>query len=80
MTDFFFSLPPLEPRTRLEKIFDLANHFNVEVETHPATPEEYRFLVNGELSRRAGKVGVARGYHLRFGGHATDDGVMQQER
>ncbi len=67
MTDFFFALPPLEPRSRLEKIFDLATRCNVEVECHPATPEEYRFLLDGEFRRCASNVGVARGYVLRSG-------------
>ena len=49
LTDFFFSLPPLEPRARLERIFFLARQFVVELETHPINPAEYRFLT-GESS------------------------------
>ncbi len=71
MTDFFFSLPPLEPRSRLETIFALADRFNVEVETHPVVPEEYAFLAGGELVRCAGKVGIASGYRLRSIGRAA---------
>jgi hypothetical protein len=66
MTDFFFSLPPLEPRSRLEKFLDLAGRFDVELETHPAVPDEYAFLMGEELFPSAGKVGVATGYLLRF--------------
>ncbi|HZQ21094.1 MAG TPA: ChbG/HpnK family deacetylase [Terriglobales bacterium] len=48
-TDFLFSLPPLAPFARLERIFTLATNFIVEVETHPAMTEEYRFLTGGNL-------------------------------
>jgi chitin disaccharide deacetylase len=44
--DFFFSLPPLNPSSRLERIFSLADRFTVEVETHPVQSEEYRFLMD----------------------------------
>lgn len=54
LTDFFFSLPPLNPPSRLERIFSLASQFTVEVETHPVNPEEYRFLTGGEILRLAG--------------------------
>jgi chitin disaccharide deacetylase len=49
LTDFFFSLKPLEPSARLERIFSLASQFIIEVETHPVNPEEYRFLAQGEI-------------------------------
>lgn len=45
LTDFFFSLEPLEP-TRLERIGSLAGDFEVELETHCTNPEEYRFLMD----------------------------------
>ena len=67
LTDFFFYWKPVEPRSRLEKILNLATRFNVELETHPAAPEEYAFLLGGEFLRCAGQVGVARGYVLRSG-------------
>jgi hypothetical protein len=53
LTDFFFSLPPLGPSERLRKIFALATEYAVEVETHPINPEEYQFLVGGEMLRWA---------------------------
>ncbi len=65
--DFFFSLPPLNPRSRLEDICALADRYNVEVETHPSNPEEFRFLMSGELSRCAGEVKVAQGYRMCIG-------------
>ena len=56
--DYLFSLAPLEPASRLERIFSLARRHVVEVETHPVQPDEYRFLSTGELSRRAGKLRI----------------------
>lgn len=64
MTDFFFSLPPINPRDRIERIFSLARRFGVEVETHPVNVDEYKFLMDGELMNCAGKVTIARGYRL----------------
>lgn len=49
LTDFFFSLPPLQPRARLERIFSLAADHVVEVECHPINPDEYAFLSSGEI-------------------------------
>jgi chitin disaccharide deacetylase len=59
LTDFFFSLPPLEPAGRLQQIFALARKFVVEVETHPENIEEYRFLVGGEIFSRTGDLKIA---------------------
>ncbi len=58
LVDFVFSLVPLEPAGRLQRIFSLARQFVVEVETHPVHPEEYRFL-GGEIFCRAGDVRIA---------------------
>ena len=60
---FFFSLLPCDPQ-RLERIFQLARQFDVEIGTHPVRPEEYRFLMGPELKRYAAGTGVARGYSL----------------
>jgi len=49
--DFLFSLPPLEPPARLQRIFSLANKFVVELETHPVDQTQYRFLARGEIFR-----------------------------
>ena len=51
VTDFFFSLPPFTPPVRIQRIFNLAQSFVVEVETHPINPEEYRFLTEGDILR-----------------------------
>ena len=58
LTDFFFSLPPLEPASRLSRIFSLAREHVVEVETHPVNAEEYRFLVEGELFHRTRDLAI----------------------
>lgn len=70
LTDFFFSLPPLQPEARLQRISSLARTFTVEVETHPAVKEEHDFLMGDGLLRwtrstrmaipeRAGKSPIA---------------------
>jgi hypothetical protein len=51
LTDFLFSLVPLEPPARLQRIFSLAKRYAIEVETHPVDPNEYRFLAGGEIFR-----------------------------
>jgi predicted glycoside hydrolase/deacetylase ChbG (UPF0249 family) len=58
LADFFFSLTPLEPASRLRRIVSLAQQFSVEVATHPAKPEEHRFLHGGEIFRRIGDVPI----------------------
>ncbi len=52
LTDFFLSLKPLQPESRLDRIFSLARRSIVEIETHPINAEEYRFLVSGGIFRR----------------------------
>lgn len=59
LVDFFFQLEPLEPTDRLRKIFSLARQFVVEVETHPAKPDEYCFLTNGEIADLLGNIPIA---------------------
>jgi predicted glycoside hydrolase/deacetylase ChbG (UPF0249 family) len=59
LTDFFFSLPPFEPAGRLQRIFGLARGSVVELETHPAHPDEYRYLQCGEMFRQARDVRIA---------------------
>ena len=51
VVDFFFSLAPVEPVSRLHRIFSLARQAVVELEAHPVQPDEYRFL-NERLVRR----------------------------
>lgn len=61
LTDFFFSIIPLDPH-RLQRIISLARHCAVEVETHPINPDEYHFLTGGELNRLLADVRVAPAY------------------
>jgi predicted glycoside hydrolase/deacetylase ChbG (UPF0249 family) len=57
--DFLFTLPPLDPPARLQKIFSLAGRSFVEVETHPVNPDEFRFLTAGEIFRWTGNCQIA---------------------
>ncbi len=59
IADYLFQLLPLEPSLRLERIFALGRHSIVEVETHPVNAGEYRFLMDGEISRLAKGIAVA---------------------
>jgi hypothetical protein len=58
LVDLLFSLVPLESPGRLQRIFALARQQVIEVETHPAQPEEYRFLAGGEIFRCTGDVRI----------------------
>jgi len=64
LTDFFFSLAPLAPSARLDRIFSLARHSIVEVETHPLNPEEYTFLAGGGIFNQIGGPGIASGFRV----------------
>jgi hypothetical protein len=59
LVDFFFSLPPLEPQRRLERILAVARQSVVEVETHPVNQDEFRFLMGDGIVRWTGSVPVA---------------------
>jgi hypothetical protein len=59
LMDFFFSLPPLEPPSRLQKIYLLARHSVVELEAHPLNLAEYQYLAGGEIFRQIGDVQIA---------------------
>ena len=68
LTDFFFSLTPLAPTERLDRIFSLSHHSVVEVETHPVNPEEYRFLAGG-IFRQISRCGIASSYAASMNGN-----------
>jgi chitin disaccharide deacetylase len=68
--DYLFNLVPLQPSDRLRRIFSLAQHSIVEVETHPVNADEYRFLMDGEASRLVDDVQVAR-HFAPCSSHAT---------
>ena len=64
LTDYFFSLVPLEPFARLEKIFSFARDSVVEVETHPVNLEEYRFLMGEELLRLSANTRISTSFTI----------------
>lgn len=61
LTDYFFSIVPLCPEGRLERILSLSHEHVVEVEVHPVNKDEYEFLTKGGIRRLAGdlKIGPA---------------------
>jgi len=59
LTDFFFSLPPIDLPDRLKRIFGIARQHVVELETHPVNPGEYQFLHGGEFRSLSDGVNVA---------------------
>ena len=59
LTDFFFSLPPFEPASRLREIFLLARTYIVEVETHPERLAEYEFLMGDGILAHTGGQSIA---------------------
>lgn len=69
LSDFFFSLRPLDVPNRLARIFSLARCFVVEVETHPVTAAEFRFLSGGEILRRLGNQRIATGFIVEANGN-----------
>jgi len=65
VTDYFFSLPPLQPPGRLQRIFALARKSVVELETHPVNLPEYQFLREGGFLRLSGDLPIARHFASR---------------
>ena len=78
VTDFFFSLPPLAPEVRLQRIFCLAQRSVVELETHPINAEEYRFLTGGDLIRWTMDCPPARNFSNALGQLKAKDGIRTQ--
>jgi hypothetical protein len=60
LTDLFFSLAPLAPTSRMERLISLAHQFVVEIAAHPVNPIEHRLLTDGGIQRSAGKCPIAR--------------------
>jgi hypothetical protein len=77
LVDFFFSLPPLEPQGRLERIRMLARHSVVEVETHPVKADEYRFLTGSEVARWTEGVSIAPRFSVPRGSHPLTEGEQK---
>jgi predicted glycoside hydrolase/deacetylase ChbG (UPF0249 family) len=59
VTDYFFSIAPLEPRQRITDILALAKTSAVELETHPAVPAEFAFLHSDEMQRLTKDIPLA---------------------
>jgi len=62
LVDFLFALAPVEPIDRLQRIFSLARHAVVELETHPVNPGEYRFLTSREILGQLSGRQIAQGF------------------
>lgn len=71
LTDYFFSLAPLDPPGRLQRIFSLARQSVVEVETHPVNADEYRFLMGDDILRWAEDRPIAHCFAVRSNGKAS---------
>jgi predicted glycoside hydrolase/deacetylase ChbG (UPF0249 family) len=62
VVDFLFSLPPIEPLHRLDRIFRFASRGVVELETHAANIGEYKFLAEREIFARLPALQIAAGF------------------
>jgi len=71
IVDFFFSLPPLDPLSRLQRIFSLAAQFTVEVETHPVSSEDFGFLTGDEVVRWTAGSPIASRFAVPVGGSGS---------
>lgn len=56
LADFFFSMAPLQPKSRLQKIYSLARGHVVEIETHPVHADEYHYLAKGGILQDIGNT------------------------
>jgi chitin disaccharide deacetylase len=64
LTDSFFSIQPLAPLDRLQRIINLSRQFIVEVETHPQDPAEYAFLTGDGIDNLVGNCAIASRYDV----------------
>ena len=71
LTDYFFSLAPLDPPGRLQRIFSLARQSVVEVETHPVNADEYGFLIGDDILRWTEDRPIAHGFAVRSNGNPS---------
>jgi predicted glycoside hydrolase/deacetylase ChbG (UPF0249 family) len=62
MSDYFFSLPPLTPPSRLQQIIAVSREYTVELETHPVNVEERRYLTTMVPLWTADNVRIASCY------------------
>ncbi len=59
LVDLLFPLAPVGQLDRLRKIVEVAQTSVVELETHPAIPDEYGFLATGEIFRQLTDIRIA---------------------
>jgi chitin disaccharide deacetylase len=71
LTDYFFSLAPLDPPGRLQRIFSLARQSVVEVETHPVNADEYRFLMGDDILRWSEDCPIAHCFAVMSNGKTS---------
>jgi hypothetical protein len=64
LTDFLFSLPPMEPAVRIDRIIALGRQYTVELETHPVKPAERQFLLTTVPRWIQDNVPIASRYEL----------------
>jgi len=64
IVDFFFTLAPIQPISRLQRIFSLSRDFVVELETHPVVPDEFRLLMSEEMFTGIGNFQIAHRFAL----------------
>lgn len=70
MTDYFLSLVPFDPRSRLQQAFSLARQHVVELEAHLVNAHEYRFLAGDEIFRYTKDLRIASRYVAKANGQA----------
>ena len=70
MTDYFLSLRPFDPLSRLQEVFSLARQHVVELEAHLVNAHEYRFLAGGEIFRYTEGLRIAPRYVAKANGQA----------
>jgi hypothetical protein len=62
LTDMLFSLPPLAPSSRVDRVLSLSESHVVELETHPVNADEKAFLFGPAMLERAERDAIARGF------------------
>jgi predicted glycoside hydrolase/deacetylase ChbG (UPF0249 family) len=67
LTDYFFSIQPLGPPSRIQRILDLSRQYIVEVETHPHEPSEHAFLTGDGIRDWLGNFVVASRFNITPG-------------
>jgi hypothetical protein len=72
LTDYFYTLPPMDVPGRLQQIVSLARDFSVELETHPVNREEHEFLMGEEIARLLADVKTASPLSLLKSGQLID--------